>query len=57
MDVRVAGHGMRKRDTPGEGVAVCQCGAHSGTLPSHIDRAAWHDRHIVNVLAGKTRLP
>jgi hypothetical protein len=38
------------------GPAVCECGAWSPNLPSEIDRAAWHDRHVTDVISGKAAL-
>lgn len=71
MEPRVKGHRMhpgafayalkantanRKPAPRHPGVAVCECGAWSPELPSQIDRADWHRRHLVDVIAGKTQL-
>lgn len=31
------------------GMAICECGAYSATLPSNTDRRAWHRQHLAEV--------
>jgi hypothetical protein len=72
MEPRLKGHSMhpgaggayayalraqtRGRKAQTRGAAYCQCGAYSPILPSIIDRVAWHQKHVADVIAGKTAL-
>lgn len=57
--MRIKGHELLHADygTRQKGMAICECGAHSReSLPSAVERNAWHREHLADVIAGKTRL-
>jgi hypothetical protein len=59
--VRIKGHGLHPefgRRKVGEtidsrGIAICQCGMFSPTLPNQAARREWHRQHLLEILAAR----
>lgn len=59
--MRVKGHNLHPefgRRTAGEtidskGVAICQCGTFSPSLPNQAARREWHRQHLLDLLTAK----